>query len=1032
VGPLAIQADVFRPPRPGPFPVVLWIHGGALIFGDRGMLPADERERYLRAGLAVVAIDYRLAPETKLDGILEDLDAAHGWLQREGPALGLDPTRLAVVGHSAGGYLALMAGVRFRPRPRAIVSFYGYGDIAGEWYSRPDPGYLRGPTVSPEEAERSAGRVPIAQGDEARRFAYYRYTRQRGLWPRLVTGRDPDREPRAFDPWCPVRNVTAAFPPTLLLHGDRDEDVPYARSVEMAEALEAAGVSRELVTLAGLGHVFDTEGPGTKDPAVARAFERTVAFLTGRLEAPSSHHRLLLDPDRVAALRARLDTTHRFLWERHLQDLPHMVAVAKREAPLEDARYDGDLVPELAFAWLMTGREDLRDVARRHLLRLATDEAWSLNEDLAYLVPGHHILGMALGYDWLFETLAPAERAAVADRLGREAEAQLRRIRTERVWWRNQYFQNHSHSNTAALAFAAAALWGEDGRAPTWLATAERFFDKTLSVLPADGSSLEGYAYAGYGGEYLLLYALLERDLFGKDETDRAWLRHFPQYLLHGLLPLRTPDEWAMTFGDAPRRGWTSTAQHLFTLAGLHRDRAAQWMARETAGLRPTGLGSRGWMMLLGYDPDLVPADPATFPTFARFPEIDQVMMRSSWTDPDATLVGFKCGPFMGRTLSKGAVFDLGTGHQDADSGSFQLFSHGEFLAIDPLYTGKERTEDHSTMLFKGHGQLGEQAAFGSMEALRFGHFPQVVHAEANPGYDYVVGDVTRAYHPALGLARFVRHLLFVKPDVLLVADEVTLREEGVVRDFAPEELQTAGGLTHAPNGYVVGREGEAFVFHDGAPGTYRLAAVYLDNVPGAGRYSFEVDGRTVHSWTSWNEDRDDHLIAVSGPVALRRGSRVAFRGRTMPPGTRLTKLSVFSESVRAPLEAEWLLHLDPKAAVRVTAGGLEAAQGGAVLELHRPLPEGSTLTWARHGVAKPEVEPFTFRETTRVVVRPVFEGNDAFLLTMLRGRSAAGPPTANVRAERRNGALEIRFATDGRTVTIRWDIAGRTVALGP
>ena len=1029
-GPLAVQADVFVPPGSGPFPVVLWIHGGALIFGDRGMLPADERERYLRAGLAVVAIDYRLAPETKLDGILEDLDAAHAWLRREGPALGLDPTRLGVVGHSAGGYLALMAGVRFRPRPRAIVSFYGYGDIAGSWYSRPDPGYLRDPAVSPEEAERAVGREPIAQGDETRRFAYYRYARQRGLWPRLVTGHDPDREPRAFDPWCPVRSVTAGFPPTLLLHGDRDEDVPYARSVDMAKALASAGVAHELVTLPGLGHVFDLEGPGLKDPVVARAFDRTVAFLTGRLGAPPAHPRLLLDPPRVEAVRSSLATTRRFLWDRYRQDLPRMVAIARRETPLDDVRYDGDLVPDLAFAWLVTGREDLLAAVRLHLLRLAADEEWGSSEDLVYLVPAHHILGLALGYDWLHPALSPDERARVARRLAREAEAQHRRITVERAWWRNQYFQNHSHSNTAALAIAAAALWGEDGRAPTWLTTAERFFDTTLSVLPADGSSLEGYAYAGYGGEYLLLYALLERDLFGRDETGRPWLRHFPEYLLQGLLPRRTADEWALTFGDAPRRGWTSTAQHLFTLAGLHRDRAAQWMARETVGLRPTGLGSRGWMMLLGYDPDLVPADPATFPTFARFPEIDQVMMRSSWTDPDATLVGFKCGPFMGRTLSQGAVFDLGTGHQDADSGSLQLFSHGEFLAIDPLYTGKERTEDHSTMLFKGHGQLGEQAAFGSMEALRFGHFPQVVHAETNPRYDYVVGDITRAYHPALGLARLVRHLLFVKPDVLLVADEVTLREEGVVHDFAPEELRVTGGLSHAPNGYVVGPAGEAFVLHDGQPGTYRLAAVYLDNVPGAGRYSFEVDGRTVHSWTSRNEDRDDHLVAVSGPVALRRGSRVAFRGAAMPPGTRLTKLSAFSESVRAPLEAEWLLHLDPKAAVRQTRDGLEAAQGGAVLKLHRPLPEGSTLTWARHAVAKPEVEPFTFRETTRVVVRPVFEGNEAFLLTVLRGRSAAADPLADLRASRVGRRVEIRFTVDGRPTGIDWHLARFAVVL--
>jgi Domain of unknown function (DUF4962)/Heparinase II/III-like protein len=765
--------------------------------------------------------------------------------------------------------------------------------------------------------------------------------------------------------------------------------------------------------------------------AVTPSSGATEAHPVARIDTLAGvHPRLLLDANRVAALRGALSTTHAFLWERYLQDLPHMVAVAKREVPLEDERYAGDLIPDLAFAWLMTGREDLLAAAKEHMLRLAADEAWGSKEDLIYLVPAHHIVGLSLGYDWLHPVLTPAERSLVAGRLGREAEAQRRRITDERVWWRNQYVQNHSQSNTAALAFAAMALWREDPRAREWLAIAAPFFEKVFSVLPKDGSSLEGYAYAGYGGEYVLLYALLERDLLGKDDTDQPWLVHFPEYLLHGLLPRRTADEWAMTFGDAPRRGWTSTAQHLFTLARLHRDGAAQWMARETVGLRATGLGNRGWMMILGYDPTVQASDPATFPRFAHFPEIDQVQMRSSWTDPDATLVGFKCGPFLGRTLSPTAVFDFGTGHQDADAGSFQLFSHGRFLAITPGYTAEERTEDHNTMLFKRHGQLGEQAAFGSAEALRFGHYPQIVHSVTTPRYDYVVGDVTRAYHPALGLTRFVRHLLFMKPDVLLVADEIGLREEGVVHDFAPEALQTSGRLRHAPNGYVVGEEGDAYVEFGGEAGTYRIAAVYLDNVPGTGRYSFQVDGRTVHSWTSENWDRDDNLTAVSEAVALRHGSRVAFHAAPMSAGTRLTKLSVFSDSVRAPLEAEWLLHMDPAVEVRAQPDGLEARLGDAILALHRLLPDAATLDWGRHKVAKPEAEPFTFRETTRVVLRPTFVGNDAFLLTLLHARDAATAPLEIGEATRDGSRLRIRFTQQGRSTGIDWDLAGRTVAL--
>jgi YD repeat-containing protein len=62
-------------------------------------------------------------------------------------------------------------------------------------------------------------------------------------------------------------------------------------------------------------------------------------------------------------------------------------------------------------------------------------------------------------------------------------------------------------------------------------------------------------------------------------------------------------------------------------------------------------------------------------------------------------------------------------------------------------------------------------------------------------------------------------------------------------------------------------------------------------------------------------------------------------------------------------------------------------------------------------------------------VVRPAFAGNEAFLLNLLRARPAAGRALDDVRAERRNGRLEIRFTEEGRATTIDWDLAGRTVA---
>ncbi|TFH04573.1 MAG: alpha/beta hydrolase, partial [Spirochaetales bacterium] len=112
VGECEIKADVYRPPSGSAGnSVVVCIHGGCLIYGRRTDIRRWQIERLLKAGHAVVSIDYRLAPETKLPGIIEDLDDALRWIVESGQRLfAFDVERLAVVGYSAGGYLALMTG----------------------------------------------------------------------------------------------------------------------------------------------------------------------------------------------------------------------------------------------------------------------------------------------------------------------------------------------------------------------------------------------------------------------------------------------------------------------------------------------------------------------------------------------------------------------------------------------------------------------------------------------------------------------------------------------------------------------------------------------------------------------------------------------------------------------------------------------------------------------------------------------------------------------------------------------------------
>lgn len=280
VGDLAIRADVSLPAGDGPHPVIVYIHGGALIMGSRTWIDPIQRDLYLGDDFAVVSIDYRLAPETKLAGIASDLEDAVAWVRGDGGRrFRLDPHRVAVIGHSAGGYLALLAGVRVEPHPQALVSFYGYGDIAGSWYARPDPFYLGMPLVAEADAWAGVSGAPVSSiegSDNDARYRFYLYCRQQGLWPRNVEGHDPARDPGAFWPYCPVRHVTAAYPPTLLLHGDHDTDVPYGQSVQMASALQAAGASHALITIANGEHGFAQE---MDRPEIADAFGRVRAFL---------------------------------------------------------------------------------------------------------------------------------------------------------------------------------------------------------------------------------------------------------------------------------------------------------------------------------------------------------------------------------------------------------------------------------------------------------------------------------------------------------------------------------------------------------------------------------------------------------------------------------------------------------------------------------------------------------------------------------------------------------------------------------
>jgi acetyl esterase/lipase len=285
-GETSIELDVHRAESEEILPTLVWIHGGALLMGNRQGVPRNLLDLCRKEGFALVSIDYRLAPQAKLPDIVEDLKDAFGWIRGPGAGLAhLDANKLVVAGGSAGGYLTLLSGTAVTPRPLALVSYWGYGDVDGDWYTKPSEHYLKTlPRLTREEATGGLlDRVVTAPPDPPQaeaRSRYYHYLRQNGLWTREVTGFEPGTDRAKLDPYCPVRKVTPAFPPTLLVHGTEDTDVPYELSAAMDRELTRQKVEHELVTVPGAGHGLS----GGDRELVAQAHAKALDYIRKKLK----------------------------------------------------------------------------------------------------------------------------------------------------------------------------------------------------------------------------------------------------------------------------------------------------------------------------------------------------------------------------------------------------------------------------------------------------------------------------------------------------------------------------------------------------------------------------------------------------------------------------------------------------------------------------------------------------------------------------------------------------------------------------
>jgi acetyl esterase len=257
---LAIEADgreipgrLYQPTADQDSAAILFLHGGGWFSCNTDTHDRLARCLALEAGAAVLSIDYRLAPEHPFPAALDDTIAAWRWLHDRAARLGLDRSRLAVAGDSAGANLALALCVAERDakrrQPAAAALLYGCFAPVFD---------------TPSQRQLGDGRAGLTTA------------RMRWYWSNYLGG-DLTRPPLLA---APSLAGLAGLPPIYISYAELDPLADESRL--LAAALQRDGVDHELVGWPRVGHGFMQL---TRDAAIARTAVAAVGRFLARIRA---------------------------------------------------------------------------------------------------------------------------------------------------------------------------------------------------------------------------------------------------------------------------------------------------------------------------------------------------------------------------------------------------------------------------------------------------------------------------------------------------------------------------------------------------------------------------------------------------------------------------------------------------------------------------------------------------------------------------------------------------------------------------
>ncbi|MBS1829435.1 MAG: DUF4962 domain-containing protein [Acidobacteria bacterium] len=614
------------------------------------------------------------------------------------------------------------------------------------------------------------------------------------LLPVLALAQQPDRAPLA-DEWGyrPAEGETVAVnPPSLSWVHEKDAvtyTVQWAANPEFKNATEAGAVPWSVYT-----H-HKTLKPGTYHwryrihsakatspwsrarrftiPASAAEFPQpTLAELKTRIG--SQHPRLFVSAKELPRLRAYAAGEGKAAFMALLKRADGLTAAKPTPEPTVrgDSRNPAtrdhwwsnrvqtlkalNEAEVLTFAWLMTQDKKYATPAREFTLKLA---AWDPDGPTQFALnceaakPMLHRLARA--YDWAYPLFSEEERARIRRVMQRRAhDAWISGEVREGVGHLNQPYGSHANRTWHKLAENAVATIGETPESDRLLQYAVTKFYAAYPVWSdEDGGWHEGLSYfAGYMSKVTWWMHLASQSL-GIDGFRKPFFAHFADYAMYSAPP-GTPD---LGFGDLssgqPNRGWA------FMQFFIAHTKNPQWAWWAKAWDLPEDVDEPVLSFLWSSMGHVAPQKP-TLPPSKLFRGTGVAILNTTLESAaDNVQVRFKSSP-MGRWSH---------GH-DAHN-SFTLSAYGEALLVNNVYRDiygspfhKEwvwTTRAQNAVLVNNTGQKEHSADLGG----------RIVRADFQDGLDYVVGDATASYQGKL--ERALRHIVFVKPDVVVIGDEL-------------------------------------------------------------------------------------------------------------------------------------------------------------------------------------------------------------------------------------------------------------------